>query len=126
MITSRSLPEKFRAVFSDGEHECHTDTVAQYGGAGAGFKPVELMEASLAACIQTVVRIAADKRGIPLEGVAVTATLDTSSAAETVFTYKVELAGQLTDEQRETLMRAAGGCPVKKALSKPVVFRQAE
>ncbi len=126
MISSKSLPEKYKAVFSDGEHECHTDTTAQWGGAGAGFKPMELLEASLAACIQTVLRIAADKRGIPLAGATVTATLDTSNAAETVFGYKIELEGDITPEQRETLMRAVAGCPVKKALSKPVVFKEVE
>lgn len=126
MIRSQSLPEKYKAVFSDGEHECATDTTAQWGGAGAGFKPMELLEASLAACIQTVLRMAADKRGIPLAGVTVTATLDTSSAAETVFGYKIELSGELTDEQRATLLRSVAGCPVKKALSKPVVFKEVE
>ena len=115
MIFSKSLPEKYKAVFSDGEHECHTDTTAQWGGAGAGFKPMELLEASLAACIQTVLRIAADKRGIPLAGAKVTATLDTSNAAETVFGYKIDLD-----------LRAVAGCPVKKALSKPVVFKEVE
>lgn len=126
MITSKSLPEKYKAVFSDGEHQCATDTTAQWGGAGAGFKPMELLEASLAACIQTVLRIAADKRGIPLSGVTVTATLDTSNAAETVFGYTIALEGELSAEQRETLMRAVAGCPVKKALSKPVVFKEVE
>lgn len=124
MITSKSLPEKFRGVFSDGKNEALTDAPVQMGGAGAGFKPTELLEASLAACIQTVVRVAADARGIPLQGVTVTATFDASSAAETVFRYKVELAGELTGEQRATLLRAVAGCPVKKALSRPVVFQE--
>ncbi len=126
MITSTSLPEKFLARFSDGEHEGLTDTTPKYGGASAGFKPVELLEASLASCITTVLRIAADKRGIPLSGVKATVSLNLESKDESVFTYSIELQGELTDEQRATLLRAAEACPVKKALSRTVVFQAAE
>jgi len=127
MIISQSLPEKYQAQFTDGTQQACTDAPSEYGGQNAGFKPVDLMEASLATCITTVIRLAADKRSIPLTGVKVTVNMSRDkTATETVFTYAIELAGELTEEDRATLLRAANGCPVKKALSRPVVFQAAE
>lgn len=124
MITSTSQPEKYLARFSDGAHEALSDTTPQYGGASAGFKPMTLLEAALANCITIVLRMAADKKGIPLAGVNATVTLKTDDPAQTVFEYSIELLGELTDEQRSFLLRAANACPVKKALAKPVVFQE--
>jgi len=126
MITSQSLTEKYQVRFSDGTYEAVTDAPAEYGGKGLGFKPVALLEAALSTCVTTVIWVAAEARGIPLAGVKVTASIDMSGAEETVFSYTIELEGKLTDEQRVSLMHAADGCPVKKALSKKVLFRKAE
>jgi uncharacterized OsmC-like protein len=125
MITTKSLPDKYKTSFSDGTYEAVTDAPTSMGGKGEGFKPPVLLEASLATCINTVIRVAADARNIPLEGVEVSVTMKESNE-ETVFEYTVELAGDLTAEQRESVLRAIPGCPVKKALSKPIVFKAAE
>lgn len=124
MITSISQPEKYLTRFSDGEHEGLSDTTPQYGGAFAGFRPMTLLEAALANCITMMLRIAADKKGMPLAGVNASVTLKTDDPAQTVFEYSIELLGELTDEQRTFLLRAANACPVKKALAKPVVFKE--
>lgn len=126
MITSTGLPEKYLARFTDGKREALTDTTPQHGGTGAGFKPMDLLEAAVASCITTVLRMAADKRGIPLTGIRASVGLNLESKEESVFTYSVELDGELTDEQRSTLLRAAEACPVKKALSRSIVFRAQE
>jgi putative redox protein len=123
MITSTSLPEKYLARFTDGTHEALADTAPEYGGAFAGFKPVDLLEAALANCVTMVVRIAADKRSIPLAGVSVQVKLNRENKDESVFEYSIDLRGELTDEQRATLLRAASGCPVKKILSGAVSFK---
>ena len=124
MITSTSLSEKYLARFTDGTHEAHPDPTPQYGGASAGFKPVELLEASLAACINTVLRIAADKRCIPLTGASVQVRLNRDNKDESVFEYAIDMQGERTEEQRATLLRAIAGCPVKKILSGAVSFKE--
>ncbi|HWR04943.1 MAG TPA: OsmC family protein [Humidesulfovibrio sp.] len=123
MITSTSQPEKYLARFTDGTHEALADTAPEYGGAFAGFKPVDLLEAALANCITMVVRIAADKRNIPLTGISVRVGLNRENKDESVFEYAIDMQGDLTDEQRATLLRAASGCPVKKILSGAVSFK---
>ena len=71
--------------------------------------------------VATLLRIAADKRGIPLTGIRASVSLNLESKEESDFRYKIELDGDLTGEQR-----AAEACPVKKALSKTIVFRAQE
>ncbi len=132
MITSTSLPEKFLTRFTDGAHEALADTTPEHGGQSGGFRPHALLEAALANCLCMTVRIAADKRGIPLAGVRASVVLsregqtgETGETDESVFTYAIELDGDLSEAQRAALLRAAGGCPVKKTLSRKVVFRPA-
>jgi putative redox protein len=126
VITSTSLPDKYLARFSDGTHEALTDTVPEHGGQSAGFRPHDLLEAALASCICTIVRIAADKRGIPLAGVRVSVALNRENTEESVFITSIELEGDLSPEQRDTLLRSASACPVKKTLSKRIVFQAAQ
>ena len=128
MITSTSLPEKYLTRFTDGAYEALADTTPEHGGRSGGFRPHALLEAALANCLCMVVRIAADKRGIPLGGVRVRVDLKregTGETGESVFTYAIELDGDLSEAQRATLLRAAQGCPIKKTLSQKVVFRPA-
>jgi Predicted redox protein, regulator of disulfide bond formation len=124
MITSTSLPEKYCTRFTDGKHEALADAPVEMGGQFVGFKPVQMLEAALSSCITIVLRIAADKRGIPLEGVESVVVLNQDNKAESVFEYKVELKGDLTDEQRATLLRAVAGCPVKKIMGGAVTFKE--
>jgi len=123
MITSKSLPEKYLTSFSDGKFEAMTDAPVAMGGQYAGFKPVELLEAALSSCINIVLRVAADARSIPLTGATVQVTLNSDNKDESVFEYTIDMQGELTDEQRTTLLRAIAGCPVKKILSGAVSFK---
>jgi len=126
MITSTSLPAKYQTTFSDGVHESTSDTTPDHGGKGDGFRPTNLLEAAYACCLNTVLRIAADARGIPLAGSKVTVSLNSESPDETIFEHRIELMGDLTDEQRQALMRVIHGCNVRKTLSKKLTFRSAE
>ncbi|MDO9632680.1 MAG: OsmC family protein [Humidesulfovibrio sp.] len=123
MITSTNLPENFMATFTDGTHEALVDTPVSNGSKFAGFTPPSLLEASLATCINLIVRVAAENHGIPLAGIKVQVSLNTANKDETVFEYSMALEGELTDDQRTTLRHAANGCPVKKILSGAVSFK---
>ncbi|MHC1751879.1 OsmC family protein [Humidesulfovibrio sp.] len=123
MITSTSLSEKYLTSISDGKHEALTDAPEAMGGKSAGFKPVELLEAALSSCINIVLRVAADARAIPLAGITVHVKLNQDNKEESVFEYSIDMQGELTDEQRATLLHAVAGCPVKKILSGAVSFK---
>jgi len=68
------------------------------------------------------VRMYADHHGIPLRGVTTSVSLDRTRPDEVVFQYELELDGELTAEQRDSLLRAAGACPVRRTLSKRIRF----
>lgn len=124
MITSTSMPGKYQVKFTDGKHEALADAPVEMGGQADGFKPPLLMEAALGACINVVLRVAAEKRGIALDGVEVKVSMNQENKGETVFEYHVELKGNLSAEQRETIMHAVAGCPVKKILSGGLSFKE--
>lgn len=126
MITSTSLPEKYLASFTDGVHQALADTTPEHGGRSGGFRPHDLLEAAVASCLCIVVRMAADKRGIPLAGVRASVALNRDAKDESVFEYSLELEGELTAEQRALLLRAATACPVKRTLSRRISFRALE
>ncbi|OIO02433.1 MAG: hypothetical protein AUJ49_06155 [Desulfovibrionaceae bacterium CG1_02_65_16] len=124
MITSKSMPGKFLTSFSDGKHESVADAPVEMGGKADGFKPPQLLEAALGSCIAIVLRVAAEARGISLDGVETTVKINQENKQETVFEYHIDFKGHITAEQRETLMHAVAGCPVKKILSAPISFKE--
>lgn len=124
MICAKSELTRYRTRFSDGEHESNADTTADKGGAHSGFRPHDLLEAALAACVNMTVRMFADNHGIPLRAVTTNVSLVRTRPDEVVFRYEVELDGELTEEQRIKLFQAANACPVRKTLSKSIKFER--
>jgi putative redox protein len=123
MIIAGSKDPPYCTPFSDGEHTALADTTKEKGGSGGGFWPHTLLEAALATCINITVRKYADKHAIPLNAVATKVKLDRGRPEEAIFTYEVELRGNLTEEQREALLQVAGDCPVKQTLLRTVSFK---
>lgn len=122
MIRAKSESTRYQTRFSDGEHEAISDTTADKGGAHSGFRPHDLLEAALATCVNMTVRMYADNHGIPLRGVTTSVSLDRTRPDEVVFRYEVEMDGELTAEQKASLLRAASACPVRRTLSKRIGF----
>ncbi|MFZ0960882.1 MAG: OsmC family protein [Terriglobia bacterium] len=122
MIFSKSESPRYRTRFSDGTHDGLSDTTTDKGGNHDGFRPHDLLEAALANCVNMTVRMYADHHGIPLVGVTTRVNLDRSLPDEVVFQYEVELAGELTSEQKQALFLAAHACPVRRTLSKKIRF----
>jgi len=124
MICATSELSPYRVRFSDGEHEGFSDATADKGGAHAGFRPHDLIEAALASCTNIMVRMCADSHAIPLRSVTTRVSADRSHPEEVVFRYEVTLYGDVSPEQRLQLMRAAEACPVRRTLSKRLKFEQ--
>jgi len=122
MIRATSELTRYQTSFSDGEHEGLSDATADKGGEHSGFRPHDLLEAALATCVNMTVRMYADNHGIPLGGVTASVSLDRTRPDEVVFRYEVGLDGDLTAEQRDSLLRAASACPIRRTLSKRIGF----
>ena len=122
MIVSTSQAPRYKTTFSNGVHESVSDTTADKGGGNSGFRPHDLLEAALASCINMTVRMYADSHAIALVGVTTRVTLDRSDPQAVVFRYEVDLDGELTESERDSLLRAAAACPVRRTLSKEIRF----
>lgn len=124
MIQVNSLSVAYQGTVRSTTHKVISDAPVTKGGGGMGFGAHELLEASLATCINMAVRMHADQNGIPLDGVTTKVGLTWPDAHTSRFEYSIEVTGKLTAEQREELEAVAARCPVRQTLSKKLVFEQ--
>ncbi len=122
MITTKSKEARYLVQFTNGKQRVDADVLPVKGGRGAGFGPHELMEASLACCINMWIRMQADQLGISVGAISVAVSLKRDHPEEAIFEYTVSVDGTLSEEQRATLLRSADNCPVRRTLSKKLSF----
>ncbi len=130
-VSARIGRHGFRIDVRVRSHVLAADEPISFGGSDAGPTPYELLLASLSSCTAMTLRMYADRKGWPLEGVEVrlrTArshepdceACETETVGVTRVERRVELGGALTDEQRARLMQIADRCPVKQTLERGV------
>jgi len=130
-------PEPYTtAVVMGGRHHVKADEPEALGGTDQGANPYELLLASLGSCKAITLRMYADRKGWPLDGVSVALSQsrvhakdceDCESLDGMVHVIECELTvyGDLTDEQRGRLVEIADKCPVHKTLSGEIKIRTA-
>lgn len=123
MIQADSQDTRYQVRFSNRNHISFSDAGPDQGGQHKGFRPHELLEAALASSMNMTLRMAADKRAIPLTGARVIVSLNRTNPDEPVFNYSVELQGPLSDMQKELLLLALDTCPIRATITKPLGFR---
>lgn len=124
MIRAQSQAQAYRTSFTSKVHEASADAPVEKGGQGAGFDPHELLEAALATCLNIVIRKTAVQMKCALESVCTSVRVDRSNRSVATFDYEVELKGQLSDTERQSLLDAARHCPVSETLSKRIEILQ--
>ncbi|HZR25357.1 MAG TPA: OsmC family protein [Vicinamibacterales bacterium] len=122
MITATSDSANYRTTFSNGAHTAYADASPKMGGADAGFRPHDLVEASLACCINIWLRMYSQRHEIPLEAVTTTVEMDKTETGVSKFKWNVTLTGDMTPEQHERLIAAAAACPVRRTLEQTLQF----
>lgn len=104
--------------------QLQTDAPLDNNGKGELFSPTDLLAASLATCMITVMGIAAEKNGF-VQG-RVSADVEKVMAADPrrVQEVKVKVTfedSSYTDKQKEVLERAGLNCPVAKSLNQSLI-----
>ena len=100
------------------------------GGTGAGPTPMQQLIGALGACAAVTVRLYANRKGWPLEGIDITVdyekfkkvdypTYAGESDIVNEFKQTIVFHGPLTDEQKLRLLEIAGKGPVHRVLTQP-------
>jgi uncharacterized OsmC-like protein len=121
----------YRADVSARGHTLVVDEPVSLGGTDEGPTPYDYLAAALGACTAITMRMYADRRGWPLEGVTIRLShsrvhekdceqADAKPVGIDQFARVIELSGDLTEEQRAGLLRIADRCPVGNTLTRGV------
>ncbi|QJI17013.1 MULTISPECIES: OsmC family protein [unclassified Pseudomonas] len=119
VIVNTLNTENFRHSVNINNHELFTDLPKSLGGDDSAPSPHDYFDAALASCKALTVKLYAQKKDIPLTGVTVEVTHDSSEEQKGKYKLNVKLTlkGVLTDEQRAELHRVADKCPVHKLMT---------
>lgn len=98
-----------------------SDEPIDKGGKDLGFSPKELLTSALAACTTITLRMYANHKEWDLQDVNIEVELERDKDTnQTTITRKIELIGNLDEEQRKRLIAIANSCPVHKILTNPI------
>ena len=105
----------------NGRHTITTDEPESLGGTDTAPAPHELLAATLASCVSTMIVLYAQRRDWGLDGVSVDVDYDADVTPRRV-ELTVHLPDGLTPDQITRLTRVADTCPVRRALEAGFTF----
>ncbi len=132
-IIVTELNKKFlRGLYSD-SHQLLSDEPVSVGGSNQGPAPYDLLLMSLGSCTSMTIRMYANFKKIPMEDVTVNLTHERLKAEECEecedrsgkverITRFISFKGDLTDEEKQKLIKIADKCPVHRTLeNEPII-----
>lgn len=122
---------KFQSMVLAGHHRMLADEPESVGGFDSGPSPYDLLAAALGSCTVMTIRMYADLKQIPVDGIRVEVRHDKIHASDCMecgaefaqksgkidrFERIITLHGDFTDDIREKLIAIANKCPVHRTL----------
>ncbi|MFK7809169.1 MAG: OsmC family protein [Saprospiraceae bacterium] len=119
-IRIKNIPTGFQSIISNGRHAIVGDEPVKSKGTDLGFSPPELLLAGIAMCKVATVRFIARKKGWEIGNVDGRFVQEVKRGSNrnlsTNMKVYIEIEGNLTDEQREELLREADACYVHRMI----------
>lgn len=130
-VIARTGDAGYRTEIVANGHALVADEPLSVGGTNTGPSPYELLSAALGACTTMTLRMYADRKGWPLEGVEArvhhakvhcTDCGDPENRKSRIdsFDRRLALEGPLDQDQRQRLLEIADRCPVHRTLHSDV------
>ena len=119
---------RFTQAIRAGRHRMVADEPARVGGDDRGPDPYGYLLAALGACTAMTLRMYADRKELPLEGVEVALRHDKRHVEDCAecddgprrldhIEVEIGLAGELDESQRQRMLEIAARCPVYRTLT---------
>jgi putative redox protein len=107
----------------NGRHTITTDEPARLGGTDTAPAPHELLAATLASCVSTMLILYAKPRDIDLSNLRVDVNYDAEMTPRQA-QITIHLPDHLSDDQVKRLEKVAETCPVRRALEAGFTFNE--
>ena len=107
------------SFIDDQGHRWNADEPAAVGGGNSAPTPEGLILSSLGACTAITLKMVATRRQLPVTGIRVELQLnpDGKPIAGNDIVRRIQVEGDLDEEQRRQLLKAANACPMHKLLT---------
>lgn len=115
--------EGFATVMAARTHTLVADEPVDIGGRDLAPSPYEHLMGALASCTAITLRMYAERKGWPLEGVEIDVAMTGGKEASIALT--VQVVGPLDEAQRQRLLEIADACPVSRMLKSGVAMTSA-
>jgi len=119
-ISLKNLPQGYQSVISNGKHTIVGDEPVTSKGTDLGFSPEDLLLAALAACKASTVRFIARKNGWAIGNVDAELEMKVereNGALHTRVDVRINIEGDITEEQRLEMLRQADRCYVHRVIT---------
>ena len=106
-----------------GNHLLIADEPTDLGGKDLGPTPTSILLSSLGTCKAITMRMYANMKNFPLEGILISLSAEIKkdgALQETYIQCTIELQGELDDMQKNRIYKVADKCPIQKILSNPI------
>jgi len=122
MIECRSETDKYCCKTLIEGFVIQSDATVDKGGNENGIRPHDILATAYASCLNMSVRMACDKKQIPIDSVTSKVRLIREDS-KTIFEYQIDFNKQLPEATKQEILKMIEDCPVRKTLSKPIQFQ---
>ena len=111
----------YKQEIKAGQHTFIADVPKDLGGGGVGPEPHELMLSALGACTSITIQMYAQRKGWDVKNISIRLKEESvedpnNQGKMTQITREIDVEGDLTQEQIDSLKAIADKCPIHKLL----------